>query len=193
MLPTLKCLLILKSSNKAVCSLLFVPPPGKSIRGASGRLPEASDTPAVRTLRPQAGNPGTGRVSTCPEVTQPPTGFLVASGSSGLGQTLQDCPGRDTHAPARPRLAQGWSRRPVADSGCPQPGLHPAFGGVPAGGRAPSGGRRGQKPGACGPRARRGAGATAAGDSRARGPPGLATALPFSTERKRISGKTKLL
>lgn len=60
-----------------------------------------------------------------------PTGFLVASGSSGLGQTLQDCPGRDTQAPARPRLARGWSGGPCADSGCPRPGCAPRSAGIP--------------------------------------------------------------
>lgn len=189
--PTLKCLLILKSSNKAVCRLSFVPARGKPIRGASGGLPEASDTPQCalsvhrRETQAQRGQHlSRGHTAT-------PLGSWWPLEVPAWDQHHRTVPG-GTRTPRRVPALQGWSGRPFADSGCPAPGLHPAFGGAPAGGRAPSGGRRGQKPEPAAPGLPRGGGDSGRELLLAE-PPGLATALPFSTERKSVSGKTELL
>lgn len=135
-----------------------MPALGKSICGASTRgLRETSESQAVRTLHKQAGNPDTGRASTCP-----PTGFS-AWWPLEIPAWDRDCTivplrERDTHThrplPVRP-VRRASAIKSVALRGPqvpPQPGTgYRAWqgrrpGGRRDGARAPSGGRRVQNP-----------------------------------------------
>lgn len=143
LVSTLKCVLILKHSNKAVCRMSSVPALGKSIhppglhRQAPGSLRIASrhtDRQCAFSVRRRE----TQAQGVCQHLPPNWVLCLVAFGSSSPVQELHDCPPkRDTHTPrpfpVKPVRCASASKPSVALRGPqvpPGPGLGTALGRV---------------------------------------------------------------